>query len=150
LSATTPPGATLIPVTRIRGIHEAVLYAPDLDAAERFYAGVLALPRIGEPSHLMRTFRVAPEQVLLVFDPARSEPPGREVPSHGARGPGHIALLVGAGELDAWRARLVAAGIPIEREITWERLHGRSIYVRDPAGNAVELTEGDIWGPPGG
>ncbi|MEZ6241670.1 MAG: VOC family protein [Phycisphaerales bacterium] len=134
-------------MTKIRGIHEAVLYASDLDAAEGFFAGVLGLPRLGDASDLMRIFRVAPEQVLLVFDPAKSEPAGREVPSHGARGPGHIALLVGAGELDAWRVRLEDAGIPIEQEVVWERLHGRSLYVRDPAGNSVELTEGDIWAP---
>ncbi len=134
---------------QIRGVLETVLYADDLDAAERFYAGVLGLTRIGEGSDLMRTFRVAPECVLLVFDPAQSSPPGRDVPSHGARGPGHAALLVAAGSLDDWRRRLEEAGVAIEQDIAWERLDGRSIYVRDPAGNSVELMDRDIWTPLG-
>lgn len=132
---------------RVTGILETVLYADDLDEAERFYAGVLGLPRVGQGSALMRTFRVGPRQVLLVFDPSQSEPAGRDVPSHGARGPGHVALLVGEGDLPAWRARLTSHGVPIEEEIEWDwgPTPHRSIYVRDPAGNSVELITGDIW-----
>ncbi|MFI4896738.1 MAG: VOC family protein [Phycisphaerales bacterium JB059] len=132
---------------RLTGILETVLYADDLDAAEGFYTGVLGLPRVGEGSTLMRTFRVGPRQVLLVFDPAESKPTGRDVPSHGARGPGHVALLVGEGELPAWRDRLTAQGVQIEQEVEWDwgDTPHRSLYVRDPAGNSVELITGDIW-----
>ncbi len=134
-------------MSTIRGILETVLYADDLDAAERFYTGVLGLQRLGEGSALMRTFRVAREQVLLVFDPSVSEAAGRDVPSHGSRGDGHVALLVEAGALDDWRRRLEDAGCGVEQDVTWETLRGRSIYTRDPAGNSVELTEADIWAP---
>jgi len=132
---------------RITGVLETILYADDLDAAQRFYTGALGLAVIGEASELMRKFRVATNQVLLVFDPSVSEPSGRLVPSHGARGPGHVALLIDGSEFVAWRDRLVAAGVAIEKETTWTRDGGnhRSIYVRDPADNSVELITGDIW-----
>jgi catechol 2,3-dioxygenase-like lactoylglutathione lyase family enzyme len=39
----------------------------------------------------------------------------------------------------------VRAGISIEAEIRWPR-GGASVYVRDPAGNSVELAPARIWG----
>ena len=137
-------------MAHVRGILESVLYADNLDAAQQFYKNVIGLQPVGGVSPLMRTFRVALNQVLLVFDPAQSEPPGREVPSHGARGPGHVALLIHERDLPAWRDRLAAHHVPIEREVVWPQhdARHRSIYVRDPAGNSVELITGDIWAPP--
>ncbi len=48
------------------------------------------------------------------------------------------------GELDACAEELRDRGIELEREVDWPQ-GGRSIYVRDPAGNSVELVEGDLW-----
>ncbi len=42
-------------------------------------------------------------------------------------------------------ARLEAAGVAIESEVTWPR-GGRSLYIRDPAGNCVELASPKLWG----
>lgn len=125
-------------------IYETVLYVDDLRAADAFYGGVLGLRQIRESADLLDGFRLPSGGVLLVFLAAQSIKPGRGVPSHGAVGPGHIALSVGAGELGAWRERLLAAGVAIEQEHEW-RPGVRSIYVRDPAGNSVELVEGEIW-----
>ena len=78
---------------------------------------------------------------------AARRPPPR--PPHGARGPGHVAFAATAAELDRLRARLVAAGIEIEADFLWPG-GARSIYVRDPAGNSVELAEPRLWDfPPG-
>ena len=82
--------------------------------------------------------------MLLIFDPARSSVPGRPVPSHGALGAGHVAFAVDEGELDAFGERLRRSGVEIESEVTWDE-GGRSLYVRDPAGNSVELIEGEAW-----
>jgi len=82
--------------------------------------------------------------VLLIFDPARSSVPDRPVPTHGTLGAGHIAFAVKKGELDAFGERLRRSGAEIERETTWDE-GGRSLYVRDPAGNSVELIEGEAW-----
>jgi catechol 2,3-dioxygenase-like lactoylglutathione lyase family enzyme len=66
------------------------------------------------------------------------------VASHGATGAGHVAFSVES--LDGWRERFAEHGVEVEQEKEWPR-DGRSIYVRDPAGNSVELVEGDLWPP---
>ena len=63
----------------------------------------------------------------------------------GAQGPGHVAFAASAAELDRWRARLADAGVAIEADFAWPT-GARSIYVRDPAGNSVELAEPSLWG----
>ena len=81
--------------------------------------------------------------MLLVFNPVRAS-------GHGAIGPGHVAFAVGRGELDRWAEELRAQGIVIRSEHTWNKGGhdiGRSIYFRDPAGNSVELVEGEAWLP---
>jgi len=123
-------------------IYETVLYAEDLEAARRFYGEILGL-EIVQRSDLFLTFRVA-TSFLLIFDPNQSEESGRSVPSHGMRGEGHIAFVVRDPELDAWRVRLVEHGIEIEQIQDWED-GGRSLYVRDPAGNSVEFAPETLW-----
>jgi len=128
---------------RARRIFESVLYAADLEVAERFYRDVLGLELLRR-SDLFLVFRCE-GGVLLVFDPERSEAPGRSVPLHGARGPGHLALAARPAELEGWRAQLAEAGVPIEAEVEWKE-GGRSLYFRDPAGNSIELAPGTLWG----
>jgi catechol 2,3-dioxygenase-like lactoylglutathione lyase family enzyme len=138
-SDSAPPAAVL----------ETALYAPDLDAAEAFYGGVLGLARIARSGDRHVFFGLA-GAVLLVFNPAEtSRPPaadGLPVPPHGARGPGHVAFAATAAELDRWRARLEGAGVPIEADFRWPGTEARSLYVRDPAGNSVEFAEPRLWG----
>lgn len=132
-------------MTSVTQVYETVLYASDLEAGIAFYAGVLGLrqlPRMGDRGAV---FQVTDQAVLLLFDPARSTPAAQSVPSHGAVGEGHVAFSV--PELDSWRSRFAHHGIPIEREIEWP-LGGRSIYVRDPARNSVELVAGRVWDLP--
>ena len=124
-------------------IFETVLYAGDLAAAERFYTEVLGL-------ELYSRFDVAVSfrcegGVLLVFDPDKAILPGRDVPSHGARGPGHLAFAASPSDLDAWREHLRAHGVQIEKEVNWDQ-GGTSIYFRDPAGNSIELAPPTLWG----
>ena len=125
---------------------ESVLYAADLDKAERFYTDVLGLTLHARQPGLFAFFRCGPGMVLL-FDPDAASV-GRDVPAHGARGPGHLCFAVRPSELPAWRQRLRAAGVAIEREVTWPR-GGESLYFRDPAGNSLELATPAIWGLPG-
>jgi catechol 2,3-dioxygenase-like lactoylglutathione lyase family enzyme len=130
-------------------ILETALYAPDLDAAEAFYAGVLGLARVARAGdrHVFFRLRAA---MLLVFNPAETvRPPAPDalpVPPHGAPGPGHVAFAATAAELERWRARLAAAGVAIEADFSWPGSGARSIYVRDPAGNSVEFAEPRLWG----
>ncbi len=128
----------------ILAICEAVLYAQDLEACRRFYAEILMLPVVSENGPISLTFRISDDQVLIVFDPRRSSQPGRPVPSHGCEGSGHAAFRIAQQDLDAWRAHLARHACPIEQEVAWDP-DGHSIYLRDPAGNSVELITRDIW-----
>jgi catechol 2,3-dioxygenase-like lactoylglutathione lyase family enzyme len=133
----------------IDGVLETCLYAADLAAAERFYHGVLGLVVDARVAERHVFFRCG-SAMLLVFDPARtSSDAGRtngvSVPSHGAHGAGHVCFRIAEAALLDWRARLEAAGVAIEAEIAWPR-GGASLYVRDPAGNSVELAPARIWG----
>ncbi|MCI0436885.1 MAG: VOC family protein [Gemmatimonadetes bacterium] len=130
----------------IRRVLETCVYAADLDAAERFYAGVLGLELFARAPGRHVFFRCGPA-MFLVFDAARTASPEAGVPSHGASGPGHVCFAVADAAIDAWRSQLEAAGIAIEFETSWPR-GGRSLYVRDPAGNSVEIASPRIWGLP--
>ena len=132
----------------VLGTLESSLYAGDLDAAERFYAGTLGLAVVTRQEGRHVFFRVG-GSILLVFDPdatVAGPQPGAKlpVPAHGARGPGHYCLAAEAGTLDAWRAHLVAEGVEIEADFRWPN-GARSIYVRDPAGNSVEFADPALW-----
>jgi catechol 2,3-dioxygenase-like lactoylglutathione lyase family enzyme len=133
----------------IARVLETSLYAEDLRGAEEFYGRVLGLERIAfvEGRHVF--FRCG-EGVVLIFDPRSTASVGTSVadapiPLHGARGAGHMAFAVADDDLPAWRVHLEASGIAVESEVTWPR-GGRSLYVRDPAGNSVELASPRIWG----
>lgn len=128
---------------RAREILETCLYASDLDAAETFYGGVMGLERITRVEGRHVFFRCG-ARVFLVFNPAATAA-GERIPGHGASGPGHAAFAVTADELDGWRAHLAALGVAVEQEVEWPG-GGRSIYLRDPAGNSVELGTPSIWG----
>ena len=132
----------------IQAIIETAIYVDNLDQAETFYRDVLGLPILGKEPGRHVFFRVGTANVLLGFLPEATLK-GDQLPAHGARGPGHFALGIERAELDAWRQRLVASGVAIEKEVKWPR-GGKSIYFRDPAGNSVELVTPGIWGLPSG
>lgn len=130
-------------------ILESALYVADLDAAEAFYAEVLGLERIAKVDGRHVFFRCGPG-VLLLFQPeATVIPPAPDarlpVPPHGAHGQGLLCFSASAGEIDGWKAHLLARGIAVEADFEWPQ-GGRSIYFRDPSGNSLEFAEPRIWG----
>ncbi len=127
-------------------ILETIVYANSIEEAAWFYHEVLGLEMPRGKSDLMTMFRVDENHVLLIFDPSVSDEPGRDVPSHGARGPGHLALRIQPTDYQHWLDQFSKHGIAIEQEIEWDRNNpGKSIYVRDPSGNSIELITADIW-----
>lgn len=124
-------------------IHETILYGSDLAAMRAFYEG-LGLRVVSTNPNRAVVFRINPDSVLIVFNPAETTKPHEVVPSHGSTGAGHAAFTVPPGELDAWRAHLQAQQIPIEKEVAWP-IGGFSLYFRDPAGNSVEFIDGRVW-----
>ncbi|MGH2890245.1 MAG: VOC family protein [Solirubrobacteraceae bacterium] len=129
---------------RLARVYESVLYAEDVPTVAAFYRDVLGLGLVDGPGELMAAFRLPDGGLLLIFDPGRSARPGRQVPSHGARGAGHIAFQVDPPQLGLWRTHLRELGIEIESERSDADGAGQ-LYFRDPAGNSVEIVEGDIW-----
>jgi len=125
-------------------VYETVLYADDVRVTASFYADALGLRFVEEPDELAAAFRLPDGGMLLLFDPRLASRPGRRVPSHGATGSGHVAFGVEPGSLDSWKERLATSGIEVEQAVDWDG-RGRSLYLRDPAGNSVELVDGDIW-----
>ncbi|RMD62542.1 MAG: glyoxalase [Planctomycetota bacterium] len=116
-------------------LHHAALIVDDLEAAARFYEEVLGLKRDERPAHdfpgiYYRLAGGAQLHLMELPDPcglhARPDHPGRDR---------HIALSV--ENLAPVRARLEAAGIAW----TASRSGRAAVFVRDPAGNAIELVE---------
>jgi catechol 2,3-dioxygenase-like lactoylglutathione lyase family enzyme len=124
---------------------ETILYVDDLAAAERFYGDVLGLELDSKKDGLFVFFKCG-DGMLLLFEP-QAATAGRNVPAHGAQGPGHACFAVAEDDLDDWKAHLANAGVTIEQEMVWPR-GGRSFYFRDPAGNSLELATPKIWGLP--
>lgn len=128
---------------------ETILYAEDLDAAEIFYRQVLGLDVFAKVIGRHIFFKLD-DQMLLIFNPKETvKPPvaGTKlpVPPHGAIGQGHVCFKASAEEIARWKSHLERAGIGIEADFRWPS-GGRSIYFRDPAGNAIEFAEPNIWG----
>ena len=128
---------------------ESCLYASDLEAAEKFYTEVIGLKLHAREDGRHVFFRCG-DGMVLVFNPEHTSTvettvAGSPLPLHGTRGAGHMAFAVEADEIPAWRAHLQRAGVAIESEIHWPQ-GGTSLYVRDPAGNSIELATRNIWG----
>lgn len=129
------------------GILEAAIYVDDLDAAEAFYGTVLGMERILRMDGRHAFFRCGAAVLLCFIAEATRKPPVNPdlpVPCHGADGPSHVCFAASAEAMAGWLDRLHAAGIEIEEDFTWPN-GARSIYVRDPAGNSVELAEPKLW-----
>lgn len=122
------------------GLFEFVLEVADLDQAERFYHEFIGLPIANRWSGDRRaTFLSIGNEGFLGLWPRET---GGEHAIHRGRGGAHVhfALRVPLGTLDSVQARLAALGIPVETG--WEFGPGnRALYLDDPDGNVVELTE---------
>lgn len=127
---------------RITHVLETGLYARDLDAAASFYHGILGLDVLFREEGRHVFFRCG-AGVVLVFNPEATRTGGM-LPPHGTEGAGHAAFAVPHDDLDDWKAHLDAHGVAVEKEVTWPN-GGRSLYVRDPAGNSIELATPDLW-----
>ena len=127
----------------LTAILETAVYTSDLDAAEAFYGGILGLTKRSRMDNRF-VFYECGTQMLLVFNPDETigQPP--PIPRHGPQGPGHLCFAAEPDGIDAWRERLIAAGVEIETEIDWPN-GARSIYFRDPAGNSLEIAEHRLW-----
>jgi catechol 2,3-dioxygenase-like lactoylglutathione lyase family enzyme len=124
---------------RLASVLETVLYfgAGEEQAMERFYGETLGLP-----SATGGAYRVG-EGLVLLFERGRGKAK-TSPPPHGTDGAAHVGFLAAEGDYDAWKEHLAAARVPVIEELTWER-GLRSFYFHDPAGNVLEIADGDMW-----
>jgi catechol 2,3-dioxygenase-like lactoylglutathione lyase family enzyme len=122
------------------GLLEFTLEVADLAAAERFYVDHLGL-RIAErwgDDRPALWLAIGKEAFLGLW----TREAGGEKAIHQAHGGAHVhfALRVPVGTLDAMQNRLETLGYAVEDG--WDFGNGnRAIYLDDPDGNVVELTE---------
>lgn len=125
----------------LKGVLETVLYyssGQEEDLA-RFYGEALGLRAVGREG---LTFRVG-SALLLLFDRDRSAVQTAP-PPHGARGSIHICFVAADTDYESWKSRLIDDGVQIVDEIEWTN-GVKSFYFRDPAGNLLEIADGDLW-----
>jgi catechol 2,3-dioxygenase-like lactoylglutathione lyase family enzyme len=125
--------------TTANGLFEITLEVKDLARAERFYHDVIGLPIAAHWSDARPAVWLAlGREGFLGLWPPES---GGAVAIHGGRGGSHVhfALRVPFGTLDAVRARLIGLGYAVEDQDFGSG--NRAIYLDDPDGNVVELTE---------
>lgn len=125
--------------TPTMGIFEMVLEVDDLAAAERFYRDIVGLPVADrwEDDRAAVWLSIGREAFLGLWPVAT----GGAKAIHGGRGGSHVhyALRVPHGTLDQMQERLEKHGLDVER--VEFRPGDHAIYVDDPDGNVVELTE---------
>lgn len=126
---------------KLAGLLETVVYCTSdtEDETRRFYRDVLGLRPFREDSVGHRLGA----GVFLLFN--RDESSVQDSPPpHGAVGPMHTCFLAAPGDYDRWKDDLTAKGVEIVEELEWDR-GLRSFYFEDPAGNMLEIAEGDMW-----
>ena len=130
------------PRPTVTGVLETVLYYSDAQATERFYSDVLGFRLLSrEPGRSL--FYRAGASVFLLFD-ARETLGGGHLPAHGATGPVHTCFLATPEDYETWKTYLAEQGVPVVQEVEW-RAGLLSFYFRDPAGNVLEIANGDLW-----
>lgn len=128
---------------KVEQILETCVYADDLEQAERFYRDVLGLELHSKQVGRHVFFRCG-AQMFLVFNADATRGQFAEQPLHGCRGEGHVAFAVANREIQDWKNRLKRHDVELEHECIWPG-GGTSIFIRDPAGNSVELASPRIW-----
>lgn len=131
---------------RISSLHHATLICRDLERTTAFYRDVLGLALADEG---VNADDPATRHFWFTSDPnaGGSEPalrltfleyPEMEESTQGVGGVHHLALSVAsAAEVEAWRDYLQQREIPTTE--TFDRDKLRSVYLRDPDGQIIEI-----------
>jgi catechol 2,3-dioxygenase len=124
----------------VRGLGEVALRVADLDAMRAFYSTVIGLEVLGVFDHAV-FFKIAEgygghTQVLALFD--RSGDTGYPGIDGKLTTLDHFAFAIDLNDYESEKQRLEQLGCRVTTaEHAW--VGWRSLYVRDPEGNVVEL-----------
>ncbi len=131
---------------RIIGLHHATLICSDLERTTVFYRDLLGLALVdtgvNADDPATRHFWFSSDPQASGAAPALRltflEYPQIEAATQGVGGVHHLALAVGsAAEVEAWRDYLRQREIPTTE--TFDRDKLRSVYLRDPDGQIIEI-----------
>jgi catechol 2,3-dioxygenase-like lactoylglutathione lyase family enzyme len=119
---------------RANGLHHLALRTAHLERSEKFYVDVLGLPVLRRFAHADGTPRsvwvdLGDGAFLALEVTSTGSPRGDDDPGWHC-----VALRIAQSEREAWRARVSAAGHPVERESDY------TLYLRDPDGGLVALS----------
>ena len=134
MPASAPPFA-------LEGLDHVVLLVDDMAAARGFYLSVIGCTIEGAlPQYGMLQLRAGAALIDLV-DISGPEGEWGRPPVPGGRNMDHVAIAIGPYDEAAMRAHLAAHGVEIVEEGLrgGARGEGMSFYVKDPAGNTIEL-----------
>jgi catechol 2,3-dioxygenase-like lactoylglutathione lyase family enzyme len=122
---------------------EAALYydAGDAAAMAELYEDVLGLRVVARWAD-GRALRLG-GAVVLLFEREGVAERDDPISDHGSSGPGHACFTVSPREYERWRGR-IAERVGVVHEHEWPEGR-RSFYFRDPAGNLLEIADGDMW-----
>jgi len=124
----------------IKNLEEIALRVKDLDSMQKFYEEILGLELMKRFTD-SAFFKIAEgygghTQILALFD--RSKQPDYKVVSAETSTIDHIAFAISLADFDLEKKRLEQLGLQVyTSEHSW--VHWRSLYLKDPEGNEVEL-----------
>ncbi len=124
----------------VRALGEIALRVKDLDSMQRFYEEVIGLELMKRFPHAV-FFKIAEgygghTQILALFD--RTQEAGYRGVESEKSTVDHFAFTIPLTDFDGEKKRLEQLGLNVKTaEHAW--VHWRSLYVRDPEGNHVEL-----------
>ena len=117
-------------------VHHLAVVVRDLTRAEAFYGGVLGLPverrwadDQGAPRSVWLGLGGGAFLAVELASPGLPARPAGDLPGWHC-----VALAIAPAEREALRARLGAAGFPVERETAF------TLYTRDPEGNLIAFS----------
>lgn len=124
----------------IRAVGEIALRVSNLDVMATFYEEVIGLEVMKRFPNVV-FFKIAEgfaghTQILALFDRS-AEVPGLRLDRNSTT-LDHIAFTIALKDYDTEYERLKSHGIPIRKQV-FEWVQWRSLFVKDPEGNSVEL-----------
>ena len=127
-------------------IVETCIYSSELKEMKDFYMNKLGLDFVSEENG-RHVFLKAGKSMLLIFNPESTLNDSISIfPIHGAITPPsivHFALEINTADYEKWKDLLSKKQINIEKELKIG--NSRSVYLRDPSGNVVELITENAW-----